>query len=1013
MAKSPEIFDPYLGKMWGNILDQYDNPTYNLKLYLKPGGESSSSAASTTTPASGSAARQDTGAATGSSSTTTPTDKKIVVLAQTGVTGTQIDNLEIDGYADVSSTTADVSSLKGSFTIVQPGAANFLDQIQWSRKYLGATDKELGTVDFFMYLDVGFFGYKHDPDYNEEGGEIIQIVDTITYKIKATKITVKVDNTGSRYDFNFTIAPSEGLADFIFKLRQNITLEAGTIKEAFADLENKINLNLKEQSTQFETPDKVKFNTDALLKSSGSSPGTVGAATDLYIKDGSLPTHKTSQNLEPATRVNSPASAETARDQRREAATASNAGKQPEPIFPKIKIPLSEGDSLYKIVFTILGMNKEFQNLTGRKADLENPGNNDVKPDKTFVIWYDIHCEVKNIKWDNKRSAYAKEYIYTPYLVKDIRSDIALTTKEYDHLKETDSLQGSSLKSPLTALATKRLQDLYAAGALSKSYFYIFTGLNDQIINLDINYDQGIALLMPPKGGMIGDYAVVNSPSLTNSSPVNKDLTLGDQLEAAKKSANLDSLVNVFKQIKGLASNISGLATSLGRTVEEIQTAITDTTGAKARALASSLDGATLNRTLQTFGASEGGDPTAVPGPATQITVENKGAYAPEVSGFLYADDFIIPGGSITAEQIESAGLMALDAKGSVVSVPHAKPIEKSVPSPLSGMTSDGPASMLMGYAYRARNMSAFLMNIDLTLRGDPYWLTRINTGSYAAEKPSRDRTHNPPAGGTKYYFLLTIGSPSKFDYNLQDEDNNTGYWSDGRLSGTFSGLYWPQKWKNRFNNGIFTTEIRANKEISVPLQWIKRVPPGSTPPDWDALGAKPADVNLFLASSASTAVTPGTPGVPTSNPTDPNETGFRNPLGDAKYTITSGLGDGRGHEGVDLAGVPKGTPVYATKGGKIIISGDVSGYGQAVYIDHGDGTQTRYGHLQEGSRTFSAGQTVTAGQVIGRVGNTGTSYSTSGGDGTHLHYEVRVGNSSSVSNADTKPVDASKYLGR
>jgi len=36
MAKSPEIFDPYLGKMYGNILDQYDNPTYNLKLYLKP-----------------------------------------------------------------------------------------------------------------------------------------------------------------------------------------------------------------------------------------------------------------------------------------------------------------------------------------------------------------------------------------------------------------------------------------------------------------------------------------------------------------------------------------------------------------------------------------------------------------------------------------------------------------------------------------------------------------------------------------------------------------------------------------------------------------------------------------------------------------------------------------------------------------------------------------------------------------------------------------------------------------
>lgn len=1011
MAKSPEIFDPYLGKMYGNILDQYDNPTYNLKLYLKPGSEASGTTASSTTaqPDSGSTARQTTGTTATSISTTTtnPTDKKIVVLAQTGVTGTQIDNLEIDGYADVSSSNADVSSLRGSFNIIQPGAANFLDQIQWGRKYLGATDKELASVDFFMYLDIAFFGYSSDPNDNEEGGEIIQIVDTVTYKIKATKITVKIDNTGSRYEFQFTNAGTVGYADNVFKLSQQITLEAGTIKEAFEDLEKKYNDQLKQLATQYETADKVKFNTNALLKSSGSAPGTVGAATDLYIKDGTLPNPKNSENVESTTRVNFPPPPETEKEQRQGAATASKSGRAQVPVVPKIKIPLNADDSLYKIIFTILGMNKEFQRLTSRKTDLDNPGNNDVKPDKTFVVWYDIHCEVKNIKWDNKRGAYAKEYIYTPYLVKDIRSDVALTTKEFEHLKETDSLQGSSEKRPLTALATKRLQDLYGAGALSKSYFYIFTGLNDQIINLDISYDQGIALLMPPKGGMIGDFSVTSGPSLNNSAPINKDLTLGDQLEAAKKSANLDSLVNVFKQIRGLATNINGLASSLGRSVQEIQNAITDTTGNTARALASSLDGATLNSTLKTFGASEGGDPFAVPGPSTQITVENKGSYAPEVSGFLYSDDFIVPGGSITAEQIESAGLMALDAKGAAVVVPHAQPISKSLPSPLSGMTSDGPASMMMGYAYRSRNASSFLLTIDLTLRGDPYWLTRINTEGYKPEKSSRDTTHNPPANGTKYYFLLTIGSPSKFDFNLQDEDNNSGYWSDGRVSGTFSGLYWPQKWKNRFNNGIFTTEIKANKEISVPLQWIKRVPPGQTPPDWDSLGVRQQTVTDFLASSASTTVNPGSPSVITSNPTDPNPTGFRNPLGDASYRVTAGLGDNRNHGGVDLAGMPAGTPVYATKGGKIIISGEVNGYGQAVYIDHGDGTQTRYGHLQEGSRAFTAGQTVTGGQVIGRVGNTGKS------TGVHLHYEVRTGTSSSASNDATVPVDATKYLGR
>jgi murein DD-endopeptidase MepM/ murein hydrolase activator NlpD len=218
--------------------------------------------------------------------------------------------------------------------------------------------------------------------------------------------------------------------------------------------------------------------------------------------------------------------------------------------------------------------------------------------------------------------------------------------------------------------------------------------------------------------------------------------------------------------------------------------------------------------------------------------------------------------------------------------------------------------------------------------------------------------------------------------------------------------LYWPQKWKNRFNNGIFTTEIKANKEISVPLQWIKRVPPGQTPPDWDKLKVTPSETQLFLDASAATSVKPDSPTGPTSNPTAPNATGFRNPLGDANYRVGDGLGAGRNHGGVDLA-ADAGTPVYATKGGTVIISGDVNGYGQVVYIDHGDGTQTRYGHLQEGSRTFRAGQTVTAGQQIGKVGSTGRS------TGAHLHYEVRTGTSSSASNDATVPVDAKKYLGR
>ena len=111
---------------------------------------------------------------------------------------------------------------------------------------------------------------------------------------------------------------------------------------------------------------------------------------------------------------------------------------------------------------------------------------------------------------------------------------------------------------------------------------------------------------------------------------------------------------------------------------------------------------------------------------------------------------------------------------------------------------------------------------------------------------------------------------------------------------------------------------------------------------------------------------------------------GRRNPFG------------GRGweyHEGQDIDAV-YGTPVQATASGRVTIAGRQRGYGNVVYVDHGNGLSTRYGHLSEINVTV--GQTVTRGQTIGLVGSTGRS------TGPHLHYEVRINN---------QPVDPRQYL--
>lgn len=87
-------------------------------------------------------------------------------------------------------------------------------------------------------------------------------------------------------------------------------------------------------------------------------------------------------------------------------------------------------------------------------------------------------------------------------------------------------------------------------------------------------------------------------------------------------------------------------------------------------------------------------------------------------------------------------------------------------------------------------------------------------------------------------------------------------------------------------------------------------------------------------------------------------------------------------HKGYDMA-QGCGSTIYAAGPGRVITAGSLSGWGNTVRIDHGDGILTLYGHMQWGSLRVNVGDTITAGTPIGAEGNTGASF------GCHLHFEV------------------------
>ena len=783
----PKYLDPYLGfDVFGNIMDTVDSPTYTATLYMLRSGLSEQ--------ADSEVSKVDENLLGKPSDT--------VILAKTGVTGTTIDNINLSTL----SSTEKPNAVGVSFGITQPGAANFLDQIQMAKLYLGHPNTATPTV----FLEIRFQGRAADIDNNEEGGEPVLVAGPFRYKLAITDFTVKIDDTGSHYEVETIALQSYAFRNVIYKLPKTFTTVGKTITDHVTDFETQLN-NFHKEAANNGTPDEIVFVTTELI--GAGADGTIGQ--DKINKD-TLITGEDAEAEDVNRVLNETYAIADAVDHRQAIVdTPKTEGTESEPIFSEDRLMSKEGITIDNFFLTLLSMCPEFYDKITRKAKIDDPEDTEVNTDQGFVTWFKIKSKVEQLKFDETRNDYAHRYTYTPILYKSARKDIAVSKEELALSIED---------------ADKVIKQTYENGGIKKAYHYLFTGLNDQILNLDITYDNGIGLLLPPKGGAYGEFSTVTGNKLTGQTGGNEDTSLkgvvDDLIDNNKKSLEKSLFGGLLSDVK---SAIEGVTDGIDK-LNDFADQISDLTGMGLDVVKDIIDNPTelgISALTDALGSAELSQVTGnanINGAVPPIDSGVPPDYDPQTSAYVYGADLVQASETpMDAADLARLGYYTIEDTGEGLEVKSEVQRTQSQENEAdSGTYKVGSVrNTLFGVlATQHQNDAVFLNVLDMTVRGDPWFL-----GSHDVQK-SQDDAGN--FYGDDNCFWLTIRTPVTYDPDFTDEDLNSGYWQYNGVSKTFSGLYRLISVDNNFSGGIYTCDIQATRIVGA--EKVPAAPPPPTP---------------------------------------------------------------------------------------------------------------------------------------------------------------------------------------
>lgn len=647
-VKSTYLPDQY--DFAGNILDQFDQATYQLTLFMKPDYK-------TRDPAKW-----------------ILTDKD-VIIAQTGVTGTLVKTLTVENLV-----VGGLVSTNIKFQLEQPQSVDLFDRIISTKERFGY-GKITNTI---MFMRIRFLGYTSDQDDNDGAGEPAPIGNDIYLRMDLTKVNIQVSETGSVYDFEALDTGTSTMTK-IWRFPKNGYTVGETIREHLENLAEVLTEFHQEQGNQF----KIDFSN--LLKPDSDDDWT---NQEGLIQDDEIYDASSAESL--FTRISNAADAAGSVDDRQSALKNipkiddSTPDNDYEEIVDNRGIPFKAGQNLYEYLVTLLSANDEFYSMITRLENIDEP-DSEVDNQKGVLRWARMNMSHDIIQLDEQDHDFVREYVLQPTLYDNVRNDMITDARETT--LTPDDGQG-------------RFEDMWNKQLIRKTYDYLFTGLNDQIQSLNIDWNPTIGILVARQDGR-------------------QSLEAGDvyakHTEASKDPEQL------YNRDQGLQ-----LANQ------------------QARSFSDDLPGEP--------------DPANTYGTTTGYSDNNSGQQ----------------------QVINTESIPATEAPVKTASRKHT----------------------LFGHLVNQSENAQFLLQLNMTVRGDPWF---IDNGRIASSTDDQMYMR-----GSDNCIFLTIRSPERYDPDIDDEDNNTGYWQFSNASRMFSGVYRVIKAVNNFQDGQFTSELECQQVLTV-----------------------------------------------------------------------------------------------------------------------------------------------------------------------------------------------------